>query len=136
MTYFDNSSIDVMHNDVFLVCVLLPACLTRIVIANDYKYLQCILVVVVTQCNKMSLCIRSIVWLRHHMTSKIITPTTILFVVAIVALSAANMDRGSMVSVTAPDWLPDSGSTMPCSYVVFFLPDFLSTADWNELSFV
>jgi hypothetical protein len=25
---------------------------------------------------------------------------------------------------------------MPCSYVVFFLPDFLSTADWNELSFV
>jgi hypothetical protein len=60
--------------------------------------------------------------------TKPLTPE--LFVVAVAALSAANMDSGSIAaSAAVSDGVFDSGSIMPCSYVFFFLPDFLSTAD-------
>ena len=68
--------------------------------------------------------------MRSHEDKQVLTPG--LFVVAIVALSAANMDRGSIASAVVSDWLLDSGSIIPCSYVFFFLPDFLSMADWNK----
>ena len=45
-----------MRNDILL---RLPACFARNVIENDYKYLQRILAVVVTQPRKSALCIRS-----------------------------------------------------------------------------
>ena len=50
----------------------IPACFTGIVMEDDYKYSQSILVVVVTEGKKTSLCIRSIIgwsFMFHTITS-------------------------------------------------------------------
>ena len=44
----------------YAALLAIPACCANIVIENSYNYLQSMLVVVVTQYNKTSLCIRSV----------------------------------------------------------------------------
>ena len=51
----------------FCLCLPVPACFTRIVVENDYKYSQSILVVVVTQRRKTSLCIIHFLVKLHKM---------------------------------------------------------------------